>query len=105
MPGTSVHPWVPISSPIDLKHLGKLGEELGECNSAVSRCIIQGVNEEDPETKKVNLLWLAEEMADVIANVELNIEHFNIDPDFIQARVQTKKGRLRRWHAMLNENN
>ena len=30
------NPWHPISDPVDLAHLGKLGEELNECGSAVA---------------------------------------------------------------------
>lgn len=48
-------PWRPIQSPIDLKHLGKFGEELGECQAAVSRCIIQGIREKEPIERKPNL--------------------------------------------------
>lgn len=48
------NPWHPISDPVDLKHLGKLSEELGECSAAVARCIIQGIDECEPVTGKIN---------------------------------------------------
>jgi len=54
-----VNPWHPMSDPVDIKHLGKLLEELAEgvnalnevasamnkAASAVARCLIQGINE------------------------------------------------------------
>lgn len=38
-------PWHPEKDAVRLKHLGKLAEELNECGAAVSRCIIQGIDE------------------------------------------------------------
>lgn len=99
----SIHPWVPITKAIDLKHLGKLQEELGELQSAVARCIIQGINEKEPETGKVNRDWLEEEIADVLANIELNIQHFGLNNTFIGGRLEVKQRRLKVWHGMLEE--
>jgi hypothetical protein len=72
------NPWHPIDDKVDLKHLGKLGEELSElaaasskCATAVCRCIIQGVDEAEPVTGKVNREWLEDEIADVQANMDL----------------------------------
>src|SRR4030095_14422990 len=93
-----MNPWTPMKDPVDLKHLGKLIEELGECTSAASRCIIQGVDEREPVTDKANRRWLAEELADVLAGVELCIEHFNLDVGFIALRKAGKKQQLRSWH-------
>lgn len=98
-----VSPWVPMTRPIDLKHLGKLNEELSECGAAVSRCVIQGINEMEPVTDKVNRRWLEEEIADVLANVEMVMEHFGLDRDFIAMRRIRKKNNLRRWHMMLGD--
>src|ERR1039458_1231647 len=75
----ALNPWYPMSRPIDLKHMGKLGEELGEAQSAVSRCIIQGIDECEPITKKLNRTWLEDELADVLANIELVTRHFDLD--------------------------
>lgn len=95
------NPWIPESSPIRLKHLGKLGEELSECGAAVSRCIVQGIDEAEPVTGKINRRWLEEEIADVYANAELVIEHFGLDSNFINERAARKEAFLRRWHEML----
>lgn len=101
--GTSVNPWLPMTRPIDLKHLGKLGEELGEAAAAVSRCIIQGIDERAPVTGKLNKEWLEDEIADVIANFDLVADHFGLDRDRIEARGKAKCERLRTWHAMLDD--
>jgi len=94
-------PWHPDVSPINLKHLGKLLEELNECGSAAARCMIQGIDERDPETGKINHVWLSEEMADVLANIELNIDHFGLDRQAIMDRAKSKAMRLKTWHQQL----
>ncbi len=95
--------WVPMTNLIDLAHLGKMGEEAGELSSIISRCIIQGIDECDPETGKPNRLALAEEIADVMATSELAIERFDLDEGFISLRIERKKNMKRAWHAMLIE--
>jgi NTP pyrophosphatase (non-canonical NTP hydrolase) len=97
-----MNPWKPMTRSIDLKHIGKLLEELGECSAAASRCMIQGINEREPTSAKSNQVWLEEEIADVRANLELVIEHFNLDPEFIKERTRRKKAQLKIWHNMLD---
>ncbi len=99
----ALNPWRPMSRPIDLKHLGKLAEELGEASSAASRCVIQGIDEREPVTGKPNRQWLQDELADVLANIELVVAHFGLDVEAIRARAERKKVHLRGWHSMLNE--
>lgn len=96
-----VNPWHPESDPVSLKHLGKLGEECGELNAALNRCIIQGIEGCEPVTFKSNRIWLEEEIADVLANIELNVEHFDLDRQAIDDRKERKKFMLRRWHEMV----
>lgn len=93
------NPWTPMSAPIDVKHLGKLAEELNEAGQATARCLIQGIDEVEPTTKYPNRLWLEDELADVLANVELVIEHFKLDKSRIAVRSGRKQSYLRRWHA------
>lgn len=95
-----VNPWHPVTDAVDLKHLGKLGEELGECSAAVARCIIQGTEEREPTTHKPNRQWLTEEIADVLASAELVIERFGLDREAIHARSERKKAACRVWHLM-----
>ncbi len=97
------NPWHPMTSPIDLKHLGKLGEELNEAGSAVSRCIIQGIDEAEPVTGKVNKVWLEDELADVLANIELCVDHFGLDTERMRERGERKKKHLRTWHGMIDD--
>lgn len=93
-----LNPWHPMSDPKDLKHLGKLSEELGECSAATARCLIQGIDEREPTTGKLNREWLEDEMADVAANMELVAERFGLDVERIKARRADKIVRLRTWH-------
>lgn len=97
----SVNPWQPITDKRELKILGKLGEEVNECGTALFRCIIQGVDESEPETGKVNREWLQDEIADVLGNIDLVIEHFQLDLQVIRKRAELKKTRQRIWHGQL----
>lgn len=83
-----MNPWHPITDSVDLKHLGKLSEELGELQAAVARCIIQGIDEREPVTGKVNRDWLTEEIADVQANLDLVVKRFEIDHLTLMLRIQ-----------------
>lgn len=94
----SVNPWWPMTAPIDLKHLGKLGEEAGELASAVGRCIVQGIDDREPDSGKTNREWLEDEIADVYANAHLVTEHFELDRIRIEARMLAKIEKLKVWH-------
>jgi NTP pyrophosphatase (non-canonical NTP hydrolase) len=96
----SLNPWHPMTDAVAVKHLGNLAEELGEAQSAVARCIIQGIDECEPVTKKINREWLEDEIADVIANIELTIAHFKLDITRIHKRTDKKKVHLQTWHRM-----
>lgn len=110
-------PWIPMSRPIDIKHAGKLLEELGEANevlantsqavgkaiAALSRCVIQGLKGQEPVTHKVNREWLEDELADVMANIELCAEHFGLRQRRMFIRGTAKKKRLKAWHNQLEK--
>lgn len=93
-------PWHPMTNAVDLKTLGKLVEELGECVAAASRCIIQGANEAEPVSGKINREWLEDEIADVYAGLSLTIDRFGLNTVRIRHRMQRKIERLRQWHDM-----
>lgn len=93
-------PWQPMSDPVDLKHLGKFGEELNECGAAVARCIIQGIDECEPTTGKSNREWLEDEIADILAGAELCVHRFRLDMNRIEIRRNRKMVHLRKWHNM-----
>lgn len=95
-----LNPWHPMTDSVDLKHLGKLAEETGELSAAVSRCIIQGIDEAEPVTGKVNREWLEDEIADVMANTTLVVGRFNLDGTRIAERAARKIAQLRTWHEM-----
>ena len=84
--------------PVDLKTIGKLMEELAELQAALSRCVVQGIDEVHPVTSKLNRTWVEEELSDVRASVELFMERFKVYTDY--DRVQRKKKQLRAWHEM-----
>lgn len=103
-----INPWRPITNAKDLKYLGKLGEEcseLGEVtivlNKRICRIIIQGMLSDDPTIGGTNKLNLEKEIADVLANVRLNVRHFGLDVDFIMERAARKEKALSTWHDML----
>lgn len=94
-------PWQPIDSPLDVAFLGKLLEELGECISAVSRCLIQGINEAEPVTGKLNRRWLEDEIADITACIALVADRYNLDTSRVASRVVRKVEHLEQWHSAL----
>lgn len=93
-------PWHPITDPVDLKHLGKLGEECGELGQAVCRCIIQGMYETNLKEGKSNESVLEDEIADVLANIQLVIARFDLDESAIHKRKVHKIPKLQAWHRM-----
>lgn len=95
------NPWRPMARPVDVKHLGKLIEELAEAGSAAARCLIQGIDEAEPVTGKINRAWLEDELADVRANDQLVVAHFGLDEARIAARAADKARRLKAWHYEL----
>lgn len=89
--------WKPTQNSVDLKVLGKLCEESTELGSALARCIIQGIDEKEPTTGKVNRVWLQEEIADVLVNIQLTVEHFCLDEGFMSERIDNKFSKLLAW--------
>lgn len=94
-------PWHPMTNARDLKTLGKLCEELGEATAAASRCMIQGIEERDPDTGETNREWLTKELADVHANMRMTIERFGLDDDAIRTRAQRKYEFQTVWHGQI----
>lgn len=93
-------PWHPMSDPVDLKHLGKLLEELGEATAAASRCLIQGIDGADPVTEEPNKEWLENELADVLANINLCSLRFELNEDRMNERAAKKMAHLKKWHDL-----
>lgn len=95
--------WQPMTNKHDLAVLGKLGEEAGELSAAISRCIIQGLNEKHPSTGKSNRLWLEEELADAQALISLAIARLGLDQAAIEDRRLAKFDYAHPWLKGLAE--
>lgn len=98
-----MNPWIPIKDPVKIASLGKLLEELGELTQIVSRCIIQGEEEKDPNTNISNIIRLQQEIADVYATITDVKHQFNLDEDFIHNRYFYKQQHLQEWHNLIRE--
>lgn len=95
--------WIPMTDPVDLAHIGKLGEEAAELSKICHRISIQGIAGIDPSTHLFNRMILQDEIADVFANAGLCISRFKLDVDEISKRERLKKAMKREWHKMLEE--
>jgi hypothetical protein len=98
--GESVSKWVPTTDLMMLRRMGKLQEELGELTAVAARVVIQGIDEIDPSSGKVNRLRLEEESADVLAQIDETIERLNLDRTFIEGRRARKRAAMKAWEAM-----
>lgn len=96
-----VSPWVPETEPRKVKSMGKALEELGECQSAIARCLIQGLDAREPVTGKPNREWLEEEIADARAMLSELVHEFNLDAARISKRALRKRVLQQRWKGML----
>lgn len=96
----TMNKWTPTTNLLELRRLGKLGEELGELGNVASRCIIQGLDEVDPGTGKVNRQRLLDELADVYAQIECTIEAFGLDRTYYAERVVRKVRQMGEWEAL-----
>lgn len=86
-----------------IRRFGKQLEELGELSAVTARCIIQGVDEIDPSSGKTNRQRLEEEMADVLAQLELTVRLFDLNQDFIVRRVGIKHAQMVEWEGFFKE--
>ena len=101
IPTKALSDWQPITDKHDLAVLGKLGEEVNELGSAICRCVIQGIDECEPETLKANRAWLEEELADVMALTTIAINRLGLDTAAIMERRQRKIAYKEPWFASL----
>lgn len=97
--------WIPTTDLMALRRFGKLGEELAELQAVAARCIIQGIDEIDPASKKMNRdrLWM--EMADVLAQIDCCIAAFNIDRGCVEFRRAEKVRQMAEWESLFEEAN
>jgi len=97
----SVSPWLPEQDRIRLATLGKLIEELNEASSRAARCIIQGLDETDPDTGRTNRAELEREISDVLACIEMASIELHVEPD--PQRQDGKVDHFQRWHELIDE--
>lgn len=98
-----ISPWTPERDSLRLRVLGKLLEELNEAGAASARCIIQGIDEAEPTTQKINRHWLEDEIADVLACAELAIRHLGLHRAIVEQRTKDKLDYLGVWCDMAKE--
>lgn len=92
--------WTTTTDPMMLRRMGKLGEELGELQAVAARCVIQGIDEIDPGTGRVNRDRLQDEIADVMAQCETTIRALGLDSLYVYTRRGEKMRVMREWEAM-----
>lgn len=92
--------WTPTTDLLMLRRMGKLTEELGELLSVAARCVIQGIDEVDPGSGKVNRIRLEHEIADVMAQCRVTVEALDLDADFINLRDLEKQRQMAEWEAL-----
>ena len=92
--------WTPTTNLMMLRRMGKLSEELGELQAVAARCVIQGIDEIDPGTGKLNRDRLHDEIADVAAQLAVTIDALGLDADRISSRHAIKVLQMEQWEAM-----
>ena len=100
---TKLTKWTPTTDLMMLRRMGKLLEELGELSNVAARCIIQGIDEVDPGTGKVNRFRLEQEIADVCAQCFVTQDQLNLNEDYIIHRIGDKMNQMKQWEAMFDE--
>lgn len=92
--------WTPTTDLMLLRRMGKTGEEAAELSAVTNRCIIQGIDEVDPGTEKVNRQRLTDEIADVQAQLVCTVLALKLDLEYIAERTAQKIAQMREWEAM-----
>lgn len=105
IPRNQPQPWEPEQNSLRLAVLGKLLEELGECSAVAARCIIQGLDEIDPFSQKINRHRLEDELADCTALILLASHVLELDSLKMNDRAELKITFLESWLSRFEENN
>lgn len=84
-----------------LRRLGKLLEELGEASAVAARILIQGVDEVDPGSRKVNRERLMDELADVQAQIGCTVLYLKLDQDYMARRTARKIRNMAEWERLV----
>jgi coenzyme F420-reducing hydrogenase beta subunit len=97
--------WVPTTNLMMLRRMGKLQEEMHELGEVAARCIIQGIDEIDPGSGKVNRERLWREVADVYAQLDETVARLGLSVADIETRRAEKRGYMQEWEAMFEPSN
>lgn len=92
--------WDVLTDARILRRLGKTQEELSELQKVLARCILQGLDGQDPVTGRRNSHELEDETADVIAQCMCNIESLCLNEQTISERVKVKVEKMREWEKV-----
>lgn len=96
-------PWQVTTDPKQLRRLGKTAEKLAELQKVIARVQIQGIDGVDPDSCVSNREAMQKEVADVAAQVELLIRHYNLDRTAMIARSTQKMQQMVEWEQVLEE--
>lgn len=90
-------PWAPDACPKQARRIGKTMEEIAELMAVIARINIQGMDAIDPASGKTNRQRLAEESADVSAQLHCNALAFKLDDEFVFERMCKKITEMHQW--------
>ena len=90
-------PWRPEKDQVILALLGKASEEAAELINILCRAIIQGLDQDDPETGKPNILAIQDEVADMQAQLSLLKEYLDLNRVYIKERANAKFNHKDKW--------
>ncbi|WP_375599353.1 hypothetical protein [Devosia sp. Naph2] len=96
-----ISPWLPEQDRHRLAVLGKLAEECNELAGRAVRCIIQGLDEVDPDTGRTNRAELEREIADVEACLSQAQKRLGVAFDLDRAAGKSRG--FDRWHDLIDE--
>ena len=95
-----ISPWHPEQDRHRLAVLGKLAEECNELAGRAARCIIQGLDEVDPDSGRTNREELEREIADVEACLSQAQKRLGVSFDL--GRAADKSRGFDQWHRILD---
>lgn len=101
---TRMSPWKVTTDKKLLRRIGKLLEELGELQAVAARVIIQGIDEIDPSSGRVNRARLLDELADAQAQINCTMALLfpaREDNRHFLHRVLRKEENMQDWESQV----
>jgi NTP pyrophosphatase (non-canonical NTP hydrolase) len=96
--------WQPDDDANAARRIGKTLEELGELTAVLARISIQGIDAIDPSSGKTNRQRFEEETADVVAQINCNIDFSNMSTHELAARSANKQQQMGVWEGLYEKN-